>query len=100
MAQMEILASQTGKKFELCDCELGKLICEQGPYGDMTLLQGWQNQVEWEARPVVWSFRDVGRRVNKAFRIPVQVTVKNERTGNMETYLDWLLVGYEGANGA
>jgi hypothetical protein len=65
----------------------------------MTLPANWQNEIEWDAHYVQWSFRGANSRVAKALRIPVIVTVLNETTHQPETYQDWLLVGYEGGSG-
>jgi hypothetical protein len=79
--------------------QLGELILLRTPYQSMTLPTGWQNEIEWDAHYVEWSFRGVNRRVAKALRIPVTVTVLNETTQQPETYRDWLLIGYEGGSG-
>jgi hypothetical protein len=79
--------------------QLGQLIFARTPYESMTLPANWQNEIEWDAHYVQWSFRGVNNRVAKALRIPVIVTVLNETTKKPETYQDWLLVGYEGGSG-
>lgn len=78
---------------------LGQLICARTPYKAMTMPAGWQNQIEWDEQRVVWNFRGTEHRVAKALRIPVTITYHNEATGRDETYLDWLLIGYEGGEG-
>jgi len=65
----------------------------------MEMVDHWQDQIEWDAEYVQWSFRGVNHRVAKALRIPVTVTVFNEQTQEPETYRDWLLIGYEGGSG-
>lgn len=79
--------------------ELGELIFKLTPYKKMKLMDDWKEYIEWDDRPVLWNFREGSRRVNKAIRIPVSITHHNSGTGQDETYLDWLLIGYEGADG-
>jgi hypothetical protein len=78
---------------------LGQLICRRTPYASMTLPAGWQNMIEWDEHTVLWNFRGIDSRVNKALRIPVTITYHNDQTGSDETYRDWLLIGYEGGSG-
>ena len=88
------------------DEELGELICDRTPYTSMTLPTGWKDQIEWEAQPVHWNFREGSHRVAKSMRIPVTITnvvEKIDKTGAKtyveEIYRDWLLIGYEGSGG-
>lgn len=81
------------------ECDLGQLICARTPYTAMTMPANWKDLIEWDGKTVVWNFREVGRRVVKALRIPVTITYYNAQTHQNETYLDWLLIGYEGGSG-
>ncbi len=74
--------------------ELGKLILARTPYDKAELGDDWKEYVEWDIKTVLWHFRELPRRVTKSIRIPVTITVTK---GNQrETYIDWLLIGYEG----
>ncbi len=75
--------------------DLGKLILKRTPYTKAELEDEWAEYVEWDGKPVLWNFREVPRRVTKAVRIPVTITV-TKPGGQAETYIDWLLIGYEG----
>ena len=92
------------------ECQLGQLICDRSPYAEMTMPANWKDEIEWDAGPLLWAFRRLDRRVAKALRIPVIITtvatrIVHKRDGTMEneefieTYKDWLLIGYEGAGG-
>ena len=81
------------------DGDLGQLIRQRTPYKKMEVVANWKDQIEWDAQYVQWSFQGVNRRVAKALRIPVTVTIHNDKTGQDETYRDWLLIGYEGGSG-
>lgn len=77
--------------------KLGELICKRTPYTKMELPDDWEEYIEWDGKAVIWQFRELPRRVTKAIRIPVTITVtKGTQT---EEYLDWLLIGYEGGGG-
>lgn len=77
--------------------KLGALICERTPYDSMEFPDDWDKEIEWDAKSVLWHFRESPHRVAKAIRIPVIVKVK--KGNKTESYYDWLLIGYEGGGG-
>jgi len=87
--------------------DLGKVIFQSTPYSKMDLIDDWDEYIEWDNNTVFWNFREVPRRIRKAIRIPVQITIfvakTTDTTGNKqyveEKYLDWLVIGYEGGGG-
>ena len=73
--------------------QLGTEICDRTPYDDMSVAGNWDRLIEWDAKPMIWQFKELPRRVAMSIRIPVIITYDGEE------YLDWILIGYEGGGG-